>query len=284
MQYTYSAWGRYLTCTGELATSLGYYNPLRYRGYVYDQELGLYYLQSRYYNPGLCRFNAPDAFASTGQGLLGNNMFAYCNNNPIVSSDPSGQVPIGNFAIDISGTGGKLKEDDIPQSIFAVTNGIINGQAVFPYAGERMGWGTYAKNACGIIAVYNAMQLLGYKESLGLVEAEISNAGGLCLVGLFGVKCQAIGNYLTAHNIPYTGYRSYSTMIQSLSDGDIIIFEVINNRLNILKGYHYMTAQYLGGEFIVYNHSSYQTSSLTVSTLDPVYGNSSWHYGFVIGG
>lgn len=69
VQYTYTAWGSYLTCTGEMATSLGYYNPLRYRGYVYDAELGLYYLQSRYYNPGLCRFNAPDAFASTGQGF-----------------------------------------------------------------------------------------------------------------------------------------------------------------------------------------------------------------------
>jgi hypothetical protein len=199
-------------------------------------------------------------------------------------SDPCGCVPIRNFAIDISRTGGKLKADDIPQSVFAVTTGIINGQAVFSYTGERMGWGTYAKNACGIIAVYNAMQLLGYKEALGLVEAEISNAGGLCLVGLLGVKCQAIGNYLTAHNIPYTGYRSYSTMIQSLSDGDIIIFEVRNNKTNIFDGYHYMTAQYLGGEFVVYNYSSYDTSSRPVSTLDPVYGNSSWHYGFVVGG
>ena len=87
---TYSAYGSTTYFSGPMRDTLGYYNPLRYRGYVYDQELGLYYLQSRYYNPGLCRFNAPNAFASTGQGLLGNNMFAYCRNNPVSRRDISG--------------------------------------------------------------------------------------------------------------------------------------------------------------------------------------------------
>ena len=50
----------------------------------------MYYLQSRYYNPSLGRFINADAFASTGQDLLGNNMFAYCGNNPIVRKDSSG--------------------------------------------------------------------------------------------------------------------------------------------------------------------------------------------------
>ena len=73
-----------------MAVTLGQYNPLRYRGYVYDTETGFYYLQSRYYDPELSRFINADAFVSTGQGLLGNNMFAYCNNNPGNYSDPSG--------------------------------------------------------------------------------------------------------------------------------------------------------------------------------------------------
>ena len=54
--YTYDAWGNPLSTTGSLATTLGEQNPLRYRGYVYDTETGLYYLQSRYYNPGWGRF------------------------------------------------------------------------------------------------------------------------------------------------------------------------------------------------------------------------------------
>jgi len=66
-------------------------NPLRYRGYVYDDVTQLYYLQSRYYDPEIGRFISADALVSTGQGLLGYNMFAYCGNNPIMRTDPTGQ-------------------------------------------------------------------------------------------------------------------------------------------------------------------------------------------------
>ena len=88
--YTYDAWGNPLTTTGSMAATLGAQNPLRYRGYVYDTETGLYYLQSRYYNPGWGRFINADGYASTGQGIIGNNMFAYCGNNPVKHLDPQG--------------------------------------------------------------------------------------------------------------------------------------------------------------------------------------------------
>ena len=84
--YTYDPYGKVLTATGELADK----NPLRYRGYYYDSESGLYYLQSRYYDPATRRFVNADAYASTGQGILGINMFAYCNNDPENSIDPYG--------------------------------------------------------------------------------------------------------------------------------------------------------------------------------------------------
>ena len=70
--------------------TIGHLNPIRYRGYYYDSESGLYYLQSRYYDPVIGRFLNADAFTSTGQGIIGNNMFAYCNNNPVIRSDPTG--------------------------------------------------------------------------------------------------------------------------------------------------------------------------------------------------
>ena len=86
--YTYDAWGN---PTGTIPTTgIGYLNPLRYRGYIYDAETELYYLQSRYYNPEIGRFISADIFISTGQGILGNNMFAYCNNNPVVRKDSGG--------------------------------------------------------------------------------------------------------------------------------------------------------------------------------------------------
>ena len=88
--YTYDAWGKLLSTTGSMAGTLGEYNPLRYRGYVYDTETGLYYLNSRYYNPETGRFINADGYVSTGQGFSGHNMFVYCGNNPVNRVDPSG--------------------------------------------------------------------------------------------------------------------------------------------------------------------------------------------------
>ena len=93
VSYTYSPYGKVLSTTGTLASTLGVDNPLRYRGYYYDTDSGLYYLQSRYYDPELGRFLNADSYASTGQGLLGHNMFVYCNNNPIVFIDCTGEKP-----------------------------------------------------------------------------------------------------------------------------------------------------------------------------------------------
>ena len=90
VHYTYDVWGNLLSTTGSLASTIGVLNPIRYRGYVYDTETQLYYLQSRYYDPEIGRFINADAFTSTGQGLTGNNMFAYCGNNPVNYVDPTG--------------------------------------------------------------------------------------------------------------------------------------------------------------------------------------------------
>ncbi len=74
-----------------MKSSVSYLNDIvRYRGYVFDTWSELYYLQSRYYNPKLGRFINADAFAATGQGLLGNNMFVYCLNNPVNYVDGKG--------------------------------------------------------------------------------------------------------------------------------------------------------------------------------------------------
>ncbi len=90
--YTYDAWGNPLTITGSLASTLGEQNPLRFRGYVYDTETELYHLNSRYYNPEMGRFLNSDIYTATGQGMLGNNMFAYCRNNPVCRIDILGTV------------------------------------------------------------------------------------------------------------------------------------------------------------------------------------------------
>ena len=93
VSYTYDAWGNSTSTTysnGGASTAV-VYNPFRYRGYYYDSELGFYYLNSRYYDPSVGRFINADALVSTGQGILGYNMFAYCNNNPVTNIDHLGE-------------------------------------------------------------------------------------------------------------------------------------------------------------------------------------------------
>ena len=87
--YSYDPWGKIISSSGTLADI----NPLRYRGYYYDSETGFYYLQSRYYDPEIGRFINADSYASTdATGLLSTNMFAYCENDPVNKSDPTGEV------------------------------------------------------------------------------------------------------------------------------------------------------------------------------------------------
>ncbi len=80
VEYTYDAWGKQLTCTGSKASTVGTYQPFRYRGYIYDFESGLYYLRSRYYNPTWGRFINADS-------LVKGNLFDYCRNNSIIKID-----------------------------------------------------------------------------------------------------------------------------------------------------------------------------------------------------
>ena len=107
--YDYDAWGNctvYDSSAKVLTdpTSIANLNPLRYRGYYYDAETGFYYLQSRYYDPAICRFINADTFATTdANGFLSANMFAYCENNPVGNSDSEGEFPIQVVAAAVSG-------------------------------------------------------------------------------------------------------------------------------------------------------------------------------------
>ena len=86
--YEYDAWGNIASSSGRLAEI----NPLRYRGYYYDNETGFYYLQSRYYDPANRRFINADATVSTGQGFIGTNAFVYASNNPVLLGDSGGDT------------------------------------------------------------------------------------------------------------------------------------------------------------------------------------------------
>ena len=98
VEYKYDAWGR-PTLKRTLTTAydtLATLNPFRYRGYVYDEETGLYYVSSRYYDPEIGRWiNADNTEMIDGGNdhLLENNLFAYCFNNLINMTDDTGCWP-----------------------------------------------------------------------------------------------------------------------------------------------------------------------------------------------
>ena len=102
--YVYDAWGNIKDTKGE--PTIREINPIRYRGYVYDTETSLYYLQSRYYDPFTGRFlNADDtAFIGVSGTVLSGNLFAYCENNPVNHIDNYGYVKINikwlSYAVD----------------------------------------------------------------------------------------------------------------------------------------------------------------------------------------
>ena len=144
VSYSYDAWGNALSVTGTMAETLGYVNPLRYRGYVYDIDTGLFYLQSRYYSPETGRFLNADSYATTGQGFIGNNMFAYCGNNAVNSSDPSGHY-------------------------FRSANSLISYTCADGYGGDPL--------AADVVVISNSAE--GWMESSAIVGNDLAAALGL---------------------------------------------------------------------------------------------------------
>ena len=132
--YTYDAWGNFTVAQtagiSELdALVLNTYNPFRYRGYFYDVETGLYYLQSRYYNPQWGRFINADACLYNN--ILGFNLFLYCYNNPMNYVDYTGESAVAMFTAWASSAwtwaaaDGPLPFGDIVYVVGAVALGVV---------------------------------------------------------------------------------------------------------------------------------------------------------------
>ena len=154
VEYKYDAWGKVLSVSGSLASTVGQINPIRYRGYYYDVETGFYYLQSRYYDPEIGRFiNADNVISASGDSVAGYNMFAYCFNNPINMIDENGNWPkwLEKAAVVVS-------------AVVVVAAVVVTVAAVTAYTA---GTGTAA-------AVYGASILLG--ASLSGINGAVANA------------------------------------------------------------------------------------------------------------
>ena len=276
VSYTYSPYGKVLSTTGTLASTLGADNPLRYRSYYYDIDSGLYYLQSRYYAPELGRFLNADSYATTGQGLLGCNMFAYCNNNPANFKDTCGTVPC-HTTLDIKDRDGSyIVYSNIASTPQNQISGAINGQALLPYADSPMGFGTYGINGCQYIAVYNAMQLIGKPQSLADIACEVFWYGAVAF-GAGGAGPWGAAVYFDIHDVDYVGSFSADTLVADISEGSVIVFTTWSS-----SGWHAMTALYINGKYMVFNRFNSEEKTLPYESLSEVYTNGGWIYGLRI--
>ena len=148
VQYVYDAWGNHavLDVNGNDLTDsshIGVLNPFRYRGYFYDVETGLYYLQTRYYDPEVGRFvtiDGIDVLDTTSDYPNGLNLYAYCFNNPVNASDDEGNIPnwlkwliggvviigVGIAAAFTGGAAGVI----LGAAFYGATTGAVSGAAI----------------------------------------------------------------------------------------------------------------------------------------------------------
>ncbi len=164
--YAYDAYGNYVVTYGvdeEIATL----NPFRYRGYFWDDDAQLYYLNSRYYDPETGRFISPDTLAildETKGQINGLNLYMYCKNNPIMFVDPSGY-----FLAAIFGT--------IFGALIGGINALISGKSF---------WAGFAAGAIGGF-------ISGLALDIGVVTGGI---GGLIFAGFVGAIGGGLGDAL----------------------------------------------------------------------------------------
>ena len=195
VSYTYDPWGAPMSTDGTMASTLGTANPLRYRGYVYDTETGLYYLTSRYYNPVWGRFiNADTAAvvaASPDKANWDKNLFAYCDNDPVNRKDDGGEF----WHIIAAGA--------INGAISAINNAVTQ---IHEKGSDNFDWGQVF-----IAAAFGCAN--GVLTSCGV----FSFGAVIALSGVLGAA-ESVASDLRSN---YTGEQSYST-------GQIIGHAIVN--------------------------------------------------------
>ena len=178
----FDSWGKLLSTSGSLASTLGKNNPFRYRGYVYDEETGFYYVSSRYYDPEIGRWISPEPNVYNGEfdegaGLIGYNVYAYCANNPVNNLDPTGEFVISTAVLIGIGIGALI--GGVAGGAYgynkAAKNNVPKGQRWKYVVGYGIG-GAVVGGVIGGFVGYGAGVALGAKASSGLVMKSISKA------------------------------------------------------------------------------------------------------------
>ena len=205
--------------------------------YKQTSETGWYYLQSRYYDPIVKRFLIADSYGSTGQGFLGCNMFAYCQNNPINYSDPTGQRPwwehnYGNGVVGytdatsngVATNGSNTSYGSFGNSVIAYTDTASNGVAAsannsgkpsttYSNQSGTVSFGLTGSIGCGVIVTGSVGLAV---DSFGNVALILSGGGG------GGFPTLTAAGFVTGTNAP-TVYQLGGASIQTGGSGGLLV-------------------------------------------------------------
>ena len=195
--YTYDPWGKVISITGN--TEIGEANPFRYRGYYYDSDIEMYYLQSRYYDPEVGRFiNSDDvSFIGATGSEISYNPFAYCENNPVNGCDPSGCADISDF-LDLLG-----KVVDFIAQIVSLC--------------EKLGEKSLNKLKAIGVAAMNSKQKKNYKAELQALEETKRLSKILGVVGYAISLASLIRVFVTTKKKNNNGLYAFATIVSEIT-------------------------------------------------------------------
>ena len=211
-EYVYDAWGSLVTINtadenNAEQLALANANPLRYRGYYYDNETGYYYLQSRYYDPSICRFINSDVLkisSITKDTKVGTNMFVYCSNDPVNDQDPTGHFSkkdIGNVFTKIINAMKKtcdylLKRYGVSSKKYRKTTKYKTPNSIYKYVNQNKSKIKNLRNSFSAIATFLEIvmtvitvgSILNQNKSTARAVAEILYYGFIRLIAFAASK------------------------------------------------------------------------------------------------
>lgn len=272
-------------------------NPFTYRGYQYDQETGLYCLQSRYYNPEWKRFLNADSVelvVSFSDQIRAMNLYSYCYNDPIQNEDPSGygitKPKKHPFSQKNRYSANKSLTNQINKYDKSKLSSYINGQGRVPYAYYQMGAFYADYNGCGWISVYNALVKIGKKKSPHDVINSLESISTSKYIGsVFGIGPLAITKYLKSQKINYSSWGPLEPKFYWSFDGPKTYLTVPNVENNVKKskisiilfstgkGMHYVATYWdkKQKKYIVYNRYNNSTSYSSITSLSSMQAGAS---------
>ena len=240
-EYKYDAWGN-CRVTKDTNT-IAYTNPLRYRGYYYDSDTDMYYLQSRYYDAKIGRFINADMPEMIVNDVL--NLYSYCNNDPINNSDKNGSwcynIKYCAFNDQIKG---KMmnRYNKNKKAMNNYYKSMIYAQHNAPITNMNYLDSDLSDTGCEIIATYNSMKRMNKNVFLAGVILEFE-MNGMYYVrsGKLGSDPYSLGSYFKAHKVKYDSWYSKSKFLKNAKSGKksgIISFWNNNGKLFWKQGIH----------------------------------------------